>query len=151
MKVNLTKVGIALIVCGALIGSAVAVPLITSLLIHTGGNISIIQASTDAAGTHVISTLDWGNCTPGVSTNQTLYLKNLGATTLNVSLSFTHWSPTNASNYLTITWDREGYALAGGFAIQCTLALFVNATVTDPVLGMGTGTFNVDLVFTGTQ
>jgi hypothetical protein len=90
------------------------------------------------------STLDFGLLEPGSSKNFTLYLKNKGNTLLTLNMTSEEWNPTNATEYLTLTWNREGQQLNVGEVIDFMIMLSVSSNVT------GIDSFSMDIVISGT-
>jgi len=82
------------------------------------------------ACTSEVTSIPWGNVTPGASFDNVVYVKNVGTTAETLSMSYGNFTPTVAASYLTLTWNCSGYVLATN-AVTCakiTLAVQPNAT-----------------------
>jgi hypothetical protein len=107
-----------------------------------GVNVNVYQ---DIGCTQQLSSLDWGTLDNGSSTVKTIYVKNEGTANMTLSISNNTWVPVDATGYLTLTWNREGYVLANGTSVSADLTLEVSPTFTN-----GTD-FSFNIVVTGTQ
>ena len=93
-----------------------------------------------------LTPVSWGTISNGTSTNKTIYVRNDGKSlSMNLSLSNSTWSPSDANTYLTLTWDKEGTVLAPGAYTPANLTLAVSPTFTN-----GTD-FSVNIIVTGTE
>jgi hypothetical protein len=82
---------------------------------------------------------------PGNTATATIYVKNEGNVAVTLTISAGNWNPVAASNYLTLTWNRDGYRLAVGSAIQAVLSLNVSSSIS------GITNFSFDITITATQ
>lgn len=98
----------------------------------------------DQQCTAATSSLDWGLLEPGSSTDFTLYLRNEGNSALTLSMTSENWSPANATNYLTLTWNREGQQINPDEVLGFVLTLSVSADVQD------IDSFSFDITISGT-
>lgn len=80
---------------------------------------------------------------PGESKNVTTYLKNEGNTPINLSLNTSSWNPSEAENYIGLTWNYTGENLQPDQALPVTLILTVSQNIA------GITTFNFDIVIEG--
>ena len=104
-----------------------------------------VDVFSDSACTQELTTVDWGTMDNGSSTVRTVYVKNFGTSNMTLSLGNNTWVPLNATAYLTLTWDHEGYLLNNGASVGANLTLTVAPSFT-------TGTdFSFNIVITGTQ
>ena len=97
-------------------------------------NVQCTQIATDVA---------WGSIEVGKSVNKDLYIKNSGDSKVSLNLDTENWSPTNAVDYIDISWDYDGSALDSGEVRKVTLTLIVSLNI------FGIDTFSFDIVFTG--
>jgi len=95
-----------------------------------------------AALTNKVSSIDWGILEPGSNVNKTVYIRNEGNAAATLSLATSNWSPSNASNYLTLTWNYGGQTLKVNEAIQVKLTLSASSSVT------GITNFSFDITIT---
>jgi len=58
--------------------------------------------------TNITSSLPFGRLDPRSSKSFILHLRNEGNTAIALNMTSENWNPTNAENYLTLTWNREG-------------------------------------------
>ncbi len=104
-----------------------------------------LEVYTDSDCTQTATTLDVGTLSPGATATQTVYVKNTGNVPETLTMTENNWSPTSASSYLTLTWNRQNNVLNAGNSIQATLTLTA-ATNTGSLT-----TFSCDVTITGTQ
>jgi hypothetical protein len=93
----------------------------------------------DAAATVPCSGVDWGTLRRGDVITKTIYVKNTGNITENLSLSASAWSPSTASSALFLTWNKEGYTLPAGYIVPITLTL----TVAEDTGSLSSFSFNI--------
>ena len=134
------------IVAVSLVGSTLAAITVNQNLNSTGTiattpNIGIYS---DAACTNALTTINWGPRAAGSTTTQTVYIKNTGSGSITLNLATTNWSPSGASNYITIAWNRQGTSLATDQSTAATLTLTVSAGIT------GITTFSNTITISGT-
>jgi len=103
-----------------------------------------VGAYWDPLCTNATTSINFGLLTPGSSKSYTLYLKNEGNSDIIVSMTPQNWNPTLASDYITLTWDREGQKLTPGQSVGFVLSISISADA------QGFSTFNVDIVISGT-
>jgi hypothetical protein len=89
-------------------------------------NVSVFQ---DSACTQALSALSWGTLKPGSSANRTIYVKNTGNVPVTLNMTVTTWTPSAASSYITLTWDRQSFVLTQGSSVPALLVLSVSASV----------------------
>ncbi len=140
-------VGTALVVALVLMVAGVLALLQSSRTIPTHGtirgvNVGIFQ---DSNCTQQLVSIDWGTLDNGTSAVHTVYVKNDGTSNMTLSLSNSTWVPSDAPDYLTLTWNRETYVLERGTSVDANLTLSVSPSFTN-----GTD-FSVDIIITGTQ
>lgn len=110
--------------------------------ITTSTSIGIYKNS---ACTQTLTAIDWGNLTAGNSTTYTIYVKNTGTTKQNLTLTTNSWSPTTASQYLTVTWDKTNTTLTVNQVAKATLNLTVSADIDSNITS-----FSNNIIITGT-
>ena len=104
-----------------------------------------IGVYSDANYANRLSTIDWGTLEPGATQSYSMYILNEGSSALTLSMSTASWSPSSASNYLTLTWSYNGRTLEAGAAAQVTLTLSVSESVT----GISSFSFDINVVGSG--
>jgi hypothetical protein len=115
--------------------------------LHSTGQIKTtagINVYSDSACTQPLTSLDWGEATPGGTVTKTIYLKNSGTSTLTLNMQPTNWNPSNANGPLSVSWDKNSATVASGQSTLATLKLSVSSSVT------GISTFSVDVTISGT-
>lgn len=113
--------------------------------ISSSGAVKAIGVSvySDADCTNRLSSIDWGVLEPDESKNVISYIRNEGNSAVTVSLSTENWSPSNASSYITLSWDYSGQSINPNEAIEVTFTLAVSASVS------GITDFSFDIVIVG--
>ncbi|MBN1357763.1 hypothetical protein JW988_03245 [Candidatus Bathyarchaeota archaeon] len=94
--------------------------------------------------TRSVNALDWGYLAPGSQKSFTVYISNEGALPLTLSVSTSDWSPTAASNYMTLTWNYNGQTLTADKTIPVTITLTISTDIS------GINAFNFDITAEGT-
>jgi hypothetical protein len=125
--------------------------LVTQLILHNDGQVSTLQAYWDSACTieNRTTIIHWGNSlAPNSTQTQTIYVKNGGGKSVNMTLLTANWNPTNAKDYMAVTWNRENEALPAGMVLQSTITLTVFANITDA--NPAVGSFSFDVLISGT-
>lgn len=73
-----------------------------------------------------ITSITFSAIIPGGTTTATIYVKNNAAATdmmLNMTVGAWSSTPTNSTNVVSMSWDREGYTLTHGSSVQATITL----------------------------
>ena len=144
---NRTQTVLASIVLLSVLTSCVVMALLTTQTTVPGtGSIKGVGVGVywDLQCTNQTSALNFGLLEPGSSKNFTLYLKNKGNTLLTLNMTSEEWNPTNATEYLTLTWNREGQQLNAGEVTDFIIMLSVSSNVT------GIDSFSMDIIISGT-
>jgi hypothetical protein len=97
----------------------------------------------DSELTQLISTVEWGSVEAGSSVSETVYILNAGDENVTLSLTTENWEPTDAAEYMELSWDYDGYTLEPGNVLEVTLTLTVDSSIT------GIEEFSFDIVITG--
>jgi hypothetical protein len=97
----------------------------------------------DNACTNTTSAVDWGLLSPGAASNVTFYVRNEESSTVKLNLTTQNWNPANASEYITLTWNREGQVFEPQSVAIATLTLSVSANIS------GITNFSFDTIVTG--
>lgn len=98
----------------------------------------------DKDSTRQVTALEWGYLAPGSKKSFTIYISNEGALPLTLSISLSNWSPPQASNYMTLTWNYNSQILNAATTIPVTITLTVSSGIT------GVNNFNFDITAEGT-
>jgi hypothetical protein len=83
---------------------------------------------------------------PGSTATYTIYVKNTGNTAVTLSIATSGWSPSNASNYITLTWNQTGKTLQESQSVAALLTLSVSSTISSSITN-----FSFNITITGTQ
>lgn len=129
-KLNVTIV-LAMVLATALTTTLVFSALNTSQRVPNVGNVRAtigLGVYSDPSCTSSLTVINWGEVIPGQSYQRTIYLKNLGNIKVKLSMSVGNWTPSTASGYLSLTWNRENAVLDMGASTAATLTLTVSST-----------------------
>jgi hypothetical protein len=151
----LQKIGTAAIIVIATVGLVLTVAaagvLTSSQTVRTAGTLSSVQTSVNvgvyanSSCTQNASFIDWGTLKPGDTTTQTVWVKNAGTANTTLSMATNNWLPTNASQWISLTWNQEGTVLAPNQVVQATLTLTVSPSINSSITS-----FSFDIQITGT-
>jgi hypothetical protein len=148
-KIMLLLVIVASLVLNLFLLSTISGQLSTRTQMYSYGSIQIqtagIATYRDAGCTTPASEVPWGTLAPGSSGEYGFYIKNEGTKSLNLFLDTENWSPTNAANYITLSWNYNGQPLGPNQVIQVTLTLTVSQSIS------GIDSFSLEIVLTGTD
>ena len=127
-------------------GVGVSGLLSASKTLSSSGSIKAINVEvySDPACTLSLSSLDWGTPEPGDVVTRTVYVKNTGNADMTLHLAISNWSPAEASNYLTVSWDQEGTTLSADEVATTVITLTVSGSIT------GIDTFSFQTIIEGT-
>ena len=143
-----TKPGmiLGLIILSLVTGIGVSGLLSTQRTVNSSGSIKAINVGvySDLACTQEVSSIDWGTPEPGDVVTRTIYVKNTGNANMTLYLSTNNWSPVNATNYLSITWDEESTMLSPDEVVEAIITLTVDNMI------IGIDNFSFELVIGGT-
>ncbi len=145
---SLRATTVLLVVGLGLVLSTVAFAALTSTrtLQNTGSIKAVgVYVYSDSACTQNISSIDWSTLTPGTSKNVTVYVRNEGTTPVTLTMTTSHWSPSNAPTYLSLAWNRQNYKLLADASVRAIFTLTVLSSTT------GITSFSFDITITGTE
>jgi len=94
----------------------------------------------DSNCTNPVSFIDWGMVEPGSMNNVTVYVRNEGNVAAGISLASENWNPSNASDYLALSWNYDGQQLNPSEVVQVTLTLTISSSV------QGITSFSFDII-----
>jgi len=97
----------------------------------------------DPALTVLLTEINWGVLEPGEEKNHTAYIENDSNVPITLVLTTDNWSPVNASNSISLTWDYDGQSAAVGGFVEATFTLAV-----DPAIS-GIDAFSFDIIIMG--
>ena len=91
-----------------------------------------------------LTSLSWGTLEPGESQAIVCYIKNEGDTALTLLMYPSGWNPTEATDYLTLSWNYDGNPISPHTSVQVTFTLSVDESIE----GITTFSFDVNIVGT---
>jgi hypothetical protein len=123
-------------------------PVVSSLqasktLGNTGSVTAIgVEVYQNSNGSNPVTSFNWGQISPNSTKTETCYIENTGNQSLTLSMSASSWSPTNCTQYMTLSWNLAGATLSGG---QIKTAVFT-LTVSPTIQGITNFSFDVTIV-----
>jgi len=99
-------------------------------LIGSRGKVTVVGVGVywDPNCTSPVYSMDWGKVEPNSVKNVTVFIRNEGNEPANLFLNTTNWNPTNASDYITLTWNYDGHTLNPQETTKATLTLSIAQT-----------------------
>jgi len=97
----------------------------------------------DPGFTEPIANIDWGILEPGETKNVSCYIVNTSNVPVILTLTTGNWQPTNAEQYMTLSWSYDEHAIPVSGYTPVTLSFHVDQTTT------GIKTFSFDITITG--
>lgn len=147
VKSLFAKTGILIVFAIAMASAigAIATLSTTTRFSNTGSMKAInVEVYSDSGCSNSLTEVDWGTLEPNSTTTRTVYVKNSGNAELTLSMTTSNWSPENATDYMGLTWDKEGATLGAGESVAATLTLTVDGSIS------GIESFSFDIVIEGT-
>jgi hypothetical protein len=147
------KINASIILAIALTGiivSALAASLLTDLQrVPNQGSVKAVRVGvySDSACTNNLTSINWGLLTPETSYTKDVWIKNIGNTRIMLNMTTEGWNPSYASNYITLSWDREGQLLNATQSFKAVLTLSVSTGITSTNIT----DFSFTIVITGTE
>jgi hypothetical protein len=122
--------GIVTIALVAVVGLALAAQYF-QVKIPTVGNIVTVNVAvfSDPACTTQIVMIDWGTLAPDESKTITCYIKSLSNVDSSFAMSAANWNSTQASLYLSVSWNREGYLAKPNEVVPASFTLHVDSAM----------------------
>ena len=99
----------------------------------------------DSSISDPLYSVDWGNLESGAEKSIECYIHNTGDFASLLTLETDNWSPAEATNYITLTWDYDGQTLNVDEVIQVTLTL----TISENIEGIKSFFFDITIVGSG--
>jgi hypothetical protein len=118
-------------------------------IIHNNAHVYCVGIDVywDSQCTNPCTTINWGDLYPGDVKTQQLYIKNVENTPCTLTMATGNWTPTEASNYITLSWDYAGQTLNPSQILQVTFTLKVSEQIT----GISNFTFDILIYAIATQ
>ena len=113
--------------------------------IHNIGSVKTVgvEAYWDQGCTDLVISINWGKIEPAASRKVIVYLRNEGNSPITLSLTTKSWSPSQASTYITLSWNYTGSSIQPNEFKPVTLSLTISQSIT------GITSFGFDIVITG--
>jgi hypothetical protein len=90
-----------------------------------------------------LSSINWGTLKPGTKTHIRCYVQNTGQSSVILQLETSNWTPSKATNYLTLTWNYKGQQLDSNQTIPIILTLTISENIQQIT------SFNFDIIIIG--
>jgi len=121
--------------------------IIATQTIPSSGTVTTVNVSvySDSGYTQNCTSISWGSLYPGNSTIKTIYVKNTGTIPITLTMTTDSWVPTDADDYLTLTWNKESTNLGVGESVSANLTLTAASTTGD------LSDFSFNIVITGAE
>jgi hypothetical protein len=119
----------------------------TSRTVSNAGTVKTIGVGVyrDTACTNMLSSVDWGVLEPGSSENVSCYIRNEGSSVSTLSMYTSNWNPSNASGYMSLSWDYGEQSIDVDEVVQVTFTLSVDAGIE----GITSFSFDITIVGSG--
>ena len=88
-----------------------------------------IDVYSDVNCMNSLQSIDWGTLSPGERKNVTICVRNEGESSTVLALNASGWTPTEAPNYMSITWNYSGSAVGPGQIMIIMLTLTVDPSI----------------------
>jgi hypothetical protein len=88
-----------------------------------------IGVFTNANLTTPVTSINWGMLQPGQVENYSAYLLSESNVPITLSMCTANWNPSNASNYLTLTWNYKAQTIQPHASLPITFTLAVNVSI----------------------
>jgi hypothetical protein len=88
-----------------------------------------IDVYSDVNCMNSLQSIDWGMLSPGDRKNVTIYVRNEGESSTVLALNSSGWTPTEAPNFMRISWSYSGSAVGPGQIMIIMLTLTVDPSI----------------------
>lgn len=131
---------------GTLLAATSYAALSSSKTVPASGRVVSVNVGvyTDSACTQQATAIDWGNLEPGENKTVTLYIKNTGNSPVTLGMTTNTWSPSDATQSITISWNRNGAVLASGAVVSANVQIIISPTT-------ALSDFSFNIVITGSR
>ena len=126
-------------------GDMVMSALLERLTLPGAGTVKAIGVGVywDSDCTNQVTTIDFGLIEPGSTKNVAVFIRNEESSPAMLSLETENWNPSNATDYMSLTWDDAGEVIDVDEVVQVTLSLSVSDTIEEIT------NFSFDIVIIG--
>jgi len=87
-----------------------------------------------------VSSIDWGVLEPDSTKNVTVYIRNEGNAPVSLTMNTSNWNPSNATTYISLTWNYLSQNISVSQTVQVTFTLMVTANI------RGISSFSFDII-----
>lgn len=122
-----------------LLSIGIAYLLSSSFNIYNKATIKTIGLESDT------TSIDWGMLTPGENKSITINLKNIGNIPVMLTYNTSNWNPSNASQYISLTWNYSNTPLQPDIWYPIELTIHVSPNI------IGIETFTFDLIIIASE
>lgn len=98
----------------------------------------------DQACTNATTSINWGTIEPGSTVDKICFIRNEGNSVSTLSLQTSNWNPSNAANYIDLSWDYGGQSINPDEAVRVTFTLSVSSSI------QGITSFSFDITISAT-
>ena len=129
MKLKLAIFSVFLV--GLVLGAVVMGAAVTLVQIQNIGTIRSIgvEVYADAGLSQILSQIAWGTLDPGESASFSAWIKNTGSDAQRLVLWTENWIPTDAQNFIVLSWDYANSWIPAGDSLQVEFTLSVAPTI----------------------
>jgi hypothetical protein len=99
--------------------------------VESQGSVKTINVGVywDGNCSSTVSFIDWGEIGPGSVKDVSLFIRNEGTVAEGLFLSTDYWDPSNASEFMTLSWDYSGQTLDPFEIVPVALTLKVSPSI----------------------
>ena len=103
------------------------------VVIKSSGTVKAVGVEVywDIGANENVTSIDWGMLDPGSSNATDVWIKSTSNTNITLTMNTSNWNPSNASNYILLSWNYTGATLQPHDIIPVTLTLTVSADIKD--------------------
>jgi len=130
----------------SLVSQTLTAPQTSRTVSSTGSILTIgVGVYIDSICSTPLTSIPWGTLEPGQSQDIVCFIKNEGTSESTLSMYTSNWSPSDAEDYLNLSWDYSGVAINAGSVAQVTFTLNVDSSIED------ISNFSFDITIVGTS
>jgi hypothetical protein len=130
----------------SLVSQTLTAPQTSRTVSSTGSILTIgVGVYVDASCSTPVTSIPWGTLEPGQSQDIICFIKNEGTSKSTLTMYTCNWSPSDAGDYLNLSWDYSGVAINAGAVAQVTFTLNVDSSIQD------ISNFSFDITIVGTS
>jgi len=100
---------------------------------------------TNSSCTQRLTSVDWGLAENGTVKNMTAYIRNEGNTPVTLTMQTTNWNPSNASQYISVTWNYTGQSIGINNGVSVVLFL----SIAPNIQGISVFSFDITILAVG--